>query len=162
MIREGNICDAAAIAAIYNEYVETSNVIFSEIVLSPSEMREKIQRLGLSVDYPFFVAEDNGEVAGYAYAHAWQPDPVYRYAWELTIYLSPDHCGKGYGTRLVEALVAKCREMGAHALIADITEGNTASERLFTKAGFKCVGIVPEVGYKFGEWHNDAFYQLIL
>lgn len=82
MIRPGNTSDSQAIADIYNHYVATSNVIFSCLQLSAKEMALKLERLEVGSRFPFIVAEEEGRVVGYAYAHYYQPDPVYAQSWE--------------------------------------------------------------------------------
>ena len=149
-------------AAIFNHYVRTSPVIFSNRELSGEEMRRKLESLGAGSRFPFFVSEnDKGEADGYCYAHLWQPDPVYAGTWEVTIYLSPETCGRGVGTALLWRLVEACRAGGAHTLMSCITVGNAASERIHEKHGFRLAGIVREAGFKFGEYYSDAIYQLV-
>lgn len=149
-------------ARIFNHYVRTSPVIFSNRTLSEDDMRDKLRRLGAGSEFPFLVAEADGALAGYAYAHLWQPDPVYGRTWELTIYLAPQACGRGLGTRLLTALVEACRRRGAHTLLSCISQGNEPCERMHRRAGFGLAGVLTGVGYKFGRYYNDAFYQLQL
>lgn len=161
-IRPGTLDDASAMAEIYNYYVRTSPVIFSCKTLSQKEMREKLTGLGLSESFPFLIAEDEGDVLGYAYAHLWMPDPVYGRSWEVTIYLDKDSCGKGTGSALLSALIAQCRKAGAHMLVSWISEGNIPCEKMHLRAGFRLVGRIPEAGLKFGRYWNDTVYQLML
>lgn len=163
-IRPGRVDgDAAAMAAIFNHYVRTSTAIFSDTELSAEDMADKLRRFEAGVRYPFFVAETgDGVVGGYAYAHAYQPDAVYGRTLELTIYLAPEACGRGIGRQLLTATIEACRRIGAHVLIACVTAGNSPSERLFERAGFRQAGILPEVGFKFGTYHADALYYRIL
>lgn len=59
-------------------------------------------------------------------------------------------------------LIAAAKELGYHALVAGITGGNESSAQLHVKFGFQPVGVFRQVGYKFGEYHDVAFYQLLL
>lgn len=161
MIREGDINDAQAIANIFNHYVVSSPVIFSNTTLSVEDMRQKLTRLEVGSRFPFLVAEIDGQVAGYAYAHLWMPDPVYDKSWEVTIYLSREAAGHGLGSEMLKRLVDMCRQAGAHTLVSFITEGNSPSEKIHLKNGFKFVGVIPESGFKFGKYYNDAIYQII-
>lgn len=162
MIRRGNLDDAASMAEIYNHWVRTSPVIFSDIVLSAGDMRAKLVRLEAGTRFPFIVAEDHGRVAGYAYAHHWQPDPVYDLTWELTMYLDLRARGAGLGSAMMARLLDECRHGGAHTLIACVTEGNAACEKMLVNAGFKVAGRLPQVGYKFGQYYTDVIYQLMM
>lgn len=162
-IRAGKLEDAAEMAEIFNHYVRTSTVIFSNRELSDNDMRQKLESLGVGTEFPFLVSVDNnGVLTGYCYAHRWMPDPVYGRSWELTMYLSHKHLGKGLGTRLLDRLIEECRKGGAHALITSITEGNAASEKMCVSAGFNLVGRLPEIGFKFGCYLNDVIYQKLL
>lgn len=160
IIRPGRPDDAAAMAGIFNYYVATSDVIFSERPLTEEDMRAKIEPV--AGHFPFMVAEEDGRVVGYCYAHLWQPDPVYRFTWELTEYLSHRTVSRGIGTALLEAVVEECRQAGAHTLLSCVTATNEPCLRMLARAGFKCVGNVAQSGYKFGRWHDDVFLQLML
>lgn len=160
--RDGTLTDAAEMARIYNHYVATSEVIFSDTILSDDDMRAKLKRLKVGTRFPFLIAEAQGRVAGYAYAHLWQPDPVYAGSWELTMYLDHECRGLGIGTVMLQRLVDQCRLKGAHVLISCITEGNEACERMCRRAGFTHAGTIPHTGYKFGRYLSDAFYYRLL
>lgn len=162
IIRNGKRSDAAGMAEVYNHYVRTSPVIFSNIVYDERMMEDKIDRLALIDNFPFLIAESEGKVVGYGYAHYWQPDPVYSQSWELTMYLSDEASGQGIGSEIIRRLVNESRSRGAHTLVAFVTEGNLPCERMLSKAGFSLIGVFKEVGYKFGNYLNDALYQLIL
>lgn len=159
-IRRGSEADAPAMADIFNHYVATSPVIFSETILSADDMLRKIYTLVR--DYPFLIAEDEqGGILGYCYAHLWMSDPVYRFTWELTEYLHTDARGRGVGTALLRAVIEQCRAAGAHTLISCVTDSNEPCKRMLLSLGFKDAGCLRHTGYKLGEWHDDRFFQLI-
>ncbi len=161
MIRKGTIKDAAEMAKIFNHYVATSTVIFSERQLSATEFLTKLD--GVVGEYPFYIAEtDDQTMIGYCYAHRWMPDPVYGRTWEVTIYLNHNFVGQGYGRRLLNTVIDDCRRMGAHSLVSFISGGNTPCEQLHKSCGFVLCGTFKEVGYKFEQYLDDLFYQLIL
>lgn len=162
MIREGRLDDAAAMAAVFNHYVRTSTVIFSEKELSASDMHAKLSAMHLGDPFPFLVEERDGNVVGYCYAHLWHPDPVYGRTWEVTLYISSQARGHGIGTSLLNAIIEESRNAGAHTLISCVTAGNTPCERMLVKSGFEVAGCLKGVGYKFGQYLDDVFYQLIL
>ena len=160
-LREARPDDAAAIAGIFNHYVASSTVIFSNRIRTAAEMEQKIRDcLGRT---PFLVAQnDGGRLLGYCYAHPWQPDEVYGRTLEVTIYLAHDTLGQGIGSRLLAELIGRCRALGCHTLLSAVTEGNAPCEALHRKLGFTRVACMKEVGFKFGRYLNDVFYQLIL
>ena len=52
--------------------------------------------------FPYFVAEDDGAVAGYAYAGPFRPRPAYRFIVEDSIYVAPEAKGRGIGRALLQ------------------------------------------------------------
>ena len=152
--------DAAAIAAIYNEYVLKTDISFETEALSAEEMRGRI--LDISADFPNLVFEEEGRVLGYCYAHAWKERAAYSRTLETTIYLAPEAQGRGIGTRLMGRLIEACREGGFHALVACITGGNEPSIALHRRLGFRQVSCFPQVGRKFGRWLDVVDLQLML
>ena len=47
--------------------------------------------------FPFLVGTVNGDVIGYAYVTAWRAQAAYRHTVENSIYLAPEHLGRGHG-----------------------------------------------------------------
>ena len=160
MIRPVKLEDTKAITDIYNEYVVHSVATFETEPLHEEEMRSRIT--GISADYPYFVYEVDGVVAGYCYAHAWKERAAYRYTAETTIYLSPAYTGRGIGTLLMQKLIEECRNKNYRALIACITDDNIASKSLHIRLGFKQVSHFKKVGLKFDRWLNVVDYELLL
>ncbi len=159
IIREGKLEDAAEITEIFNFYIRTSNVIFSERIRSEEDMKELLSKI--VGKYPFYVIEEAGKVRGYCYAHLWMPDPVYSQSWELTEYLENGYSGAGIGSELLRVVIEECFEKGAHALVSFVAGGNVPCERMMDRFGFKLRGVMREVGYKFSAYHDDAFYELL-
>lgn len=160
MIRKVSSEDAKAIVAIYNEYVNRSVITFETEPVSEEEMASRIA--SISSHYPYFVYEADCKVVGYCYAHAWKEREAYRHTLETTVYLSPDFSGKGIGMLLMKKLIEECRSSGYMALIACITEGNTASLALHKKLGFEQVSCFKNVGFKFNRWLDVVDYELQL
>lgn len=160
MIRPVNINDAPQITSIYNHYIRESVITFETAPLSVKEMEKRIE--SISGQFPYFVFEVDGKIAGYCYAHLWKEKAAYSATWESTIYLLPSYFGEGIGSQMLTHLIEKCREAGCHSLIACITEGNNQSFSLHEKFGFKRVSHFSEAGFKFDRWLDIIDYQLIL
>ncbi len=58
--------------------------------------------------------------------------------------------GKGIGKKLLEAIIREGEKTGIHSIIARIVEGNETSIHLHQSVGFEHIGIMKEVGRKFG------------
>ena len=160
MIREVRPDDAAQIAGIYNRYILETTISFETQPLSAEDMRIRIEEI--SSYFPYFVAENNGKLTGYCYAHPWKERAAYCKTLETTIYLASEAKGKGLGTRLMTQLIKECRNRGYHALIACITAENEESCQFHERLGFKKVSHFEQVGQKFGRWLDVADYELML
>jgi GNAT superfamily N-acetyltransferase len=99
--------------------------------------------------YPYFVAELDGGVLGYAYANAYRPRRAYRFTVEDSVYVAPEAQGKGVGQLLLGELIDACTRQGFRLMIAVI--GDSAQHRsiaLHRRLGFTFCGTIHSVGYK--------------
>ena len=108
---------------------------------------------------PWFVAEDGGEVIGYATGSRFRPKAAYRPTVETTIYLAPGRDGRGTGRALYGTLLDACVAAGFHRAVAGVTLPNPASVALHERLGFTPVGVFSEVGHKHGAWHDVGWWQ---
>ena len=161
MIRQVAASDIEQITEIYNGYIANSLITFEEELIDSSDMGRRIQRMA-DKKFPFIVWEEAGEVIGYAYAGTFRERNAYRFTVESSIYLHPDHFGKGIGKKLYSSLILRCKESGYHSMIGVITLPNDTSVRLHETLGFKKVGHLTESGFKFGEWADVGFWELLL
>ena len=160
MIRDYEPGDLKRVLEIHNWHVVNGAANFEYDPIDAKEMKRRIE--AIIGKYPYFVWEEDGEVVGYCYVHEWKQRAAYSRTVESTIYLHPDACGRGVGKIMMKKLIEATREKGYEAIIADITVGNEASERLHEKLGFKKVSHFVGVGYKFGRHYDVADYELIL
>ena len=140
--------DAAALAAIYNYYVQETVISFETEPLSAVAMRERV--LQIAAEFPYLVGEVDGQVVGFACAHRWKERAAYAHTWESTIYLHPDWCRRGIGQGLMRELLRRCKAAGCRVLVACITGDNSASIAFHEQLGFCQVSHFPQVGYKQG------------
>jgi len=161
MIRPATLADAAAIAAIYNHYVLNTSVTFEEDAVPAEEMAQRITDT-LGAELPWLVWEENTRVLGYCYASKWKARCAYRYAVESTVYLDQAATGRGLGTQLYTALISGLRQKELHAIIGGVALPNAASVALHEKLGFQKVAQFREVGRKFQQWIDVAYWELIL
>jgi phosphinothricin acetyltransferase len=114
-------------------------------------------------NYPYLVAEVDGDVAGYAYASLYRSRPGYRFTVENSVYVRPDMQGRGIGRHLLAALVEAAGARGFRQMIAVIGDSsNEASIRLHRTAGFHLVGVHENVGWKHGRWLDTVMMQRAL
>ena len=108
---------------------------------------------------PHIVAERGGVVVGYAFAVPFRKRPAYRYTIKHSIYVHPDHLREGIGSKLMSALIDSCAAAGFRQMIGYIDAANAGSLAIHERFGFRRVGLLPQVGYKFGRWTDSVMVQ---
>ncbi len=159
-IRMANFSDAAAIQAIYAPIVEGTAISFEEVPPSVAEMEERIATT--LEDYPYLVAERQGEVIGYAYASQHRARAAYRWSVDVTVYIADQAHRTGVGRALYSRLIPELTDRGFHAAFAGIALPNVGSVALHESMGFSPLGIYREVGRKFDSWHDVGWWQRVL
>jgi L-amino acid N-acyltransferase YncA len=161
MLRPATPADAAAIAAIYNHYVLHTIVTFEEEAVTADEIAARIREVQ-GAGIPWLVWEEAGRVLGYSYASKWKSRCSFRYSLETTVYLDQAVTGRGLGRKLYTALIDALRGQKYHALIGGISIPNPASIALHEKLGFQKIGHFKEVGWKFNQWIDVGYWELVL
>lgn len=160
-ITEADAGSIPAITAIYNDAVEHTTAIWNDRTVDEADRAAWVadhERAG----FPVLVAVDDDEVVGYATFGPWRPHDGYRYTVEHSVYVRGDQRGRGLGRTLMVELIERARALGLHAMVAGIASDNVGSIRLHEKLGFRTVGVLPQVGTKFGTWLDLTFLQLTL
>ncbi len=160
-IRPADVTDAAAIAAIYNHHVVHTAISFEEQAVPVDEMASRISTV-LQQGLPYLVAVLDDGVVGYCYATPWKARAAYRYSVEVTVYLKPSAQGRGLGYALYQQLFAALKAAGYHAALGGIVQPNAGSVALHEKCGMTQVALLPDIGFKFGQWHSVGYWQLLL
>ena len=161
LIRDANPTDLGALRDIYNDAVLNTTAIWNEVAIDLDNRRAWLE-LRAQQGFPVLVAEDAGEVVGYASYGPWRAFDGFRETVEHSVYVRADQRGKGVGPQLMQALIDRARTQGLHVMVAAIESGNAASIRLHERLGFATTGQMPQVGQKFGRWLDLTFMQLIL
>lgn len=159
-LRDAEPRDIPHMREIYNHYVANSTVTFDEDPLTLAEMRRKFAVVR-DRGFPWLVAESpSGQILGYAYVSPWKPKAAYRYTVENSIYLGAAATGKGLGTALLAALLARSKAAGVKEVIAVIADkGAEASIAIHERFGFTEIGHMGKVGFKFGRWLGTVLMQ---
>jgi L-amino acid N-acyltransferase YncA len=158
-------CDedhVAAITTIYAHHVLHGLASFEVEPPSEDDMRQR--RLDIvSRNNPYLVAKCAGEVVGYASASPYRLRPAYRHSAENSVYLHPAWAGRGIGRQLMSALLAECEARGLRQIVAVIGDSaNCASIGLHKSLGFREVGVLRSVGFKFDRWVDSVLMQRAL
>jgi L-amino acid N-acyltransferase YncA len=160
-IRNATLGDLHSILDIYNYAIINTTSVYSEHPHT-YEMRLSWYSERISNNFPVFVAEIDGVVAGFSTFGHFRVWPCYRHTVEHSVYVSIDHRGRGIGKLLLQPLIERAREMKMHAMIAGIDTENEISCQLHRLFGFVEVAHFKEVGFKFGRWLDLKFMELIL
>jgi L-amino acid N-acyltransferase YncA len=153
--------DSEAIAAIYAHHVTHGTGSFDFEAPDASEWRTKIAHI-CKKGWPFLVTHRGDTIMGYAYAAQIRDRPGYRYTCEDSIYVAHGQAGQGIGTILLSALIDASRTSGFRQMIAVIGGGEPASVALHAKLGFREVGRLHSVGFKFDRVLDSIYMQRAL
>ncbi|HKX43940.1 MAG TPA: GNAT family N-acetyltransferase [Burkholderiaceae bacterium] len=153
---------ADAILAIFNEAIENSTALYDYKPRTPQSMVSWFENKRQG-SFPVIGLENSqGELLGFGSYGAFRAWPAYKYTVEHSVYLHKDQRGRGLGRILVQQLISAARLRDVHVMVGGIDANNAGSIALHERLGFKHVGTLPQVGFKFGRWLDLAFYQLIL
>jgi L-amino acid N-acyltransferase YncA len=159
-VRPATPSDIAAITEIYNDAVRTTTGTFD------TEPRTIEDRTGWfrahDARQPVFVAERGDRVLGWGAVSAWSDRRAYDGTGEVSVYVETPSRGQGIGRALLETLVQSARTLRYHTLLARVSDGNDSSLRLHAAAGFTPVGVMREVGVKFGRRLDVHLLQRML
>ena len=161
VIREVELSDAQQIAKIYNYYIEKTVITFEEQLVSANDIQSRIEKIK-QAGHIWLVAEIDTQVVGYAYSAPWRDRSAYRFASEVSVYLSSDSQGKGIGSLLYQSLFEQLKLTQINILIGGITLPNEASVAIHEKFGMEKVAHFREVGYKFEQWLDVGYWQVKL
>ena len=161
-IRPATPADIAAITRIYAEAVRHGTASFELEPPDETEMAHRFRSL-LDGGYPYLAAELDGTVVGYAYAGPYRPRPAYRFSVEDSIYIDPSAQRRGIGRALLERLIADATGLGFRQMIAVIGDSSqTPSIELHRALGFRLIGAIENVGFKFDRWLDTVLMQRAL
>ena len=166
-IRTATENDAEALLKIYEPYVRETAITFEYEVPPAEEFRSRIRNTLLK--YPYLVAEQNGEILGYAYAGPFHDRPAYDWAVETSIYVDCDRKRMGIGKKLHNALEEELKERGFLNMNACIAYPETKDEHLDKNSaefhahlGYRMVGEFHKCGYKFNRWYNMVWMEKLI
>ena len=168
MIRVARDEDAADLARIYAYYVNETAITF-EYQPRMYQKWKKEERTILE-QYPYLVAEKDGKVVGYAYAHEFYGRDAYAWSVEATIYVDKDARRSGIGRPLYEALEQSLKDMGILNINTCIAVTNDSDDPYVTNGsfffhqhlGYEKVAQFHHSGYKFGRWYDVIWMEKMI
>ena len=160
VVRKAELSDVDAITEIYNEAILTTTSTFDTEPKTTTERSHWLQ--SHDKRHPVWVAELNGKVVGWISLSKWSDRPAYDDTAETSFYVKSEYRGKGIGTTLLQVLVKEAQQLKLHTLIARIAGESEVSLHVHENFNFIHVGILKEVGRKFGKLLDVHVLQNIL
>lgn len=158
--------DAQVVAEIYNESILAGDASMEERIQSAQTicalMASFNRREGILLLERHDPASGEPEILGWGLIKRYSDRAGYRFAAETAVYLRRSAVGQSHGSRIKQALIDRCREVGYHHLVAKIFADNELSLAYNKKFGYELVGIQKQIGYRNGRWQDIAILQLVL
>ncbi|MGH7209531.1 MAG: arsinothricin resistance N-acetyltransferase ArsN1 family A [Nitrospiraceae bacterium] len=159
-VRDARAADAAAIATIYNQGIA------DRIATLETEERTPEERVawlaGRGPRHPVLVAERDRVVVGWGSLNPFNPRKAYDYVADFSVYVERAWRGKGVGSALLRALIARAEQLGYHKMVLSAFPWNALGMALYQKHGFRTVGIYKEQGLLDGQWVDTIIMEKIL
>jgi phosphinothricin acetyltransferase len=159
VVRSGSPADLESINRIYNHYIENTTFTFDIESWPLAKRQDWFRHYHETGRHRLLVAATDEGVAGYVTSSQLRPKAAYDTSVETSIYLAPQHTGKGVGRVLYHALFEILAAEDVHRAYAGITLPNPASIKLHTAFEFSPIGLYHEVGRKFGSYHSVQWFE---
>jgi len=158
-IRPATQADIPAITRIYDHAVSHGTASFELEAPDEAEMSRRMQTLA-DGGFPYIAATIDGVLVGYAYAGPYRPRRAYRFSVEDSIYVDPAAQRKGVGRALLSELIEESERKGFRQMIAVIGDSaQTPSIEVHRALGFRMIGAIENVGFKFDRWLDTVLMQ---
>ena len=146
--------DWPAVAAIFAEGIATGDATFETTVPAWEDWDAR------HLPDHRFVAELDGEAAGWIAVVPYSSRAVYRGVGEESVYVAEHARGRGVGRALLSTLIESAREGGLWTLQAGVFPENEASIALHRVHGFREVGTRERIGELGGVWRDVVLLEL--
>ena len=151
--------DQSSIMEIYNEAVEHTTATFDTEKRSLERQLEWFRNH--KNNHPIIVGEENGIIKGWASLSPWSERKAYDGTVEVSVYVHRDHRGKGIGKKLLEIITYEGKRVNNHTILSRISAGNKSSIHIHEVLGYTHIGIMKEVGMKFGNYIDVHMMQYL-
>ena len=138
--------------------IRDSEVTFNSVTKTPEDLADMIARRNAD-GFCFLVAEEHGEILGFATYSQFRGGVGYARTMEHTVILHPRAQGRGLGRALMAAVEDHARKGGAHSIFAGVSSGNAAGIGFHAALGYEHVSTLKQVGFKFDRWFDLHLMQ---
>ena len=161
LLRPATPDDLSAINAIYNHYVLTSTATYQTVPETEADRLLWFTNRDLT-KHPVMVVEIDCIIAAWGSLSPFAKREAFAGTVENSIYVHPDLQRRGLGKLLLLDQLDQAAMAGHHTVIAAISSGQTASLALHLAHGFSESGRLREAGWKFGEWLDLVYLQILV
>ncbi|MEM9656939.1 MAG: N-acetyltransferase family protein [Planctomycetota bacterium] len=159
-IRLADEQDLGAINSIYNYYVGCSTTTYDNVLWTIDQRRRWwADRPAI---HPVTVACRDRQVVGWGALNAFRGRPGYRWTVENSVYVDPKQLRRGVGANLMRDLIDRAGDLGLRTIVAVVDAEQSASVAIHRRFGFREIGRLEQVGYKFDRWLDALLLQLLL
>ncbi|MFJ5879828.1 GNAT family N-acetyltransferase [Kitasatospora cineracea] len=145
---------ADQVLAIYRAGIEEGNATFE--TQAPSWEDFDAARLP---DHRHVAHDPDGTVLGWAAAGAVSTRPAYAGVVEHSVYVHPDHRGRGIARLLLAALIDSTERAGIWTIQSSVFPENTTSLALHARAGFRTIGTRERIARHHGRWRDTVLIE---
>lgn len=145
--------DWPQVQLIYEKGIKTGNATFQTTAPAWKDWNES------HLASCRIVAQSNDQIIGWAALTPVSSRCVYAGVAEVSVYVDPEHSGKGIGLALLNELVDLSETDGIWTLQAGIFPENIASLRIHEKAGFRILGVREKIGKQNGLWRDTVLLE---
>ena len=158
-VREAAPEDLPQLTELYNYYVIHTPITFDLEPFTPEQRIPWFEEHRDGRRYRLLVAQENGQIVGYAGTGRFRDRRAYDTSVEATIYCAPSVTGRGIGSLLYGALFEAIKNEDINRILGGITLPNDASVALHHRFGFRQVGVFTRNGRKFGQYWDVAWFE---
>ena len=161
ILRDAEPGDLPVIADILNIEIRSGTASWTE---TPKTIDDMTRWFGerVALGFPVLVAEDGGEVLGYASYGPFRAGEGYRGTVEHSVYVARPARGRGIARLLMERLIATARAAGLARMVGGVSADQPVSIGLHRDLGFEEQGRLKGVGVKRGKRLDLALMVLDL
>lgn len=159
LIRKALESDVPFITEVYNDAILNTTATFDTEIKTIDDRMQWLKNHDSK--HPVLIAEENNIKKGWASLTMWSDRCAYEATAEVSVYVHKNFRAQGVGKKLLEQLVVSAQNAGLHYLLARISEGNAASIHIHSEFGFSTIGVMHEVGYKFGKFLDVTMMEKV-
>lgn len=136
ILRDASAEDLPSIVAIYNSSIP-SRLATADTEPVSVESRHDWFTAHTALTHPLWVAEADGDIAGWLSFQPFYGRPAYRATAELSVYVAPTYQRQGVGSELLDAALYAAPDLKLKTLLAFVFGHNRASLHLFESRAFE-------------------------